>query len=309
MSDLLGRCRFPPAGTAVACAVSGGADSLALLLLSVAAGLQVTAIHVDHGLRAGSAAEASVVAAAAARLGAHFEQRTVTVGLGPNLEARARAARYGVLPPGVLTGHTADDLAETMLLNLLRGAGLDGLSPMRPQPAPEGVTPMPGSRARVARPLLGLRRAETAAFCRAQGLAPVEDPSNCDPRFVRNRVRHDLLPLLAAISGRDPVPVLVRQAELLGADAEFLDRLAASLDPTDARALAAAPVVMARRAVRRWLEESSSERHPPSASEVDRVLEVARGEARGCELSGRRRVGRSKGRLTLTCDQLGAARS
>jgi tRNA(Ile)-lysidine synthase len=282
---------------------------LALLLLSVDAGLEVTAVHVDHGLRPGSAAEASVVAAAAALLGARFERRSVAVAPGPNLEARARAARYGALPPGVLTGHTADDVAETMLVNLLRGAGLDGLSPMRPQAALNGASPVRESAARVVRPLLALRRAETGALCRARGLAPVEDPSNSDPRFVRNRVRHDLLPLLADISGRDVVPVLVRQAELLGADADFLDDVAASLDPTDARALAAAPLVVGRRAVRRWLQHSAPERHPPSAAEVDRVLEVARGATRGCELTARRRVGRSKGRLTLTCDEAGGAPS
>src|SRR5688572_2097535 len=96
--DLLPRCRFPTAGTVVTCAVSGGADSLALLVLATAAGLDVTAVHVDHGLRPGSAGEADVVAAAAERFGAAFRAERVVVELGPNLEARARAARYAVLP-------------------------------------------------------------------------------------------------------------------------------------------------------------------------------------------------------------------
>src|SRR4051795_2102158 len=87
---LLPRCRFPAPGTAVTCAVSGGPDSLALLVLACAAGCDVTAMHVDHGLRAGSDREADVVAAAAARFGARFEARTVLVPPGPNLEARAR---------------------------------------------------------------------------------------------------------------------------------------------------------------------------------------------------------------------------
>src|SRR5205085_8899120 len=121
---LLGRCVFPGAGTVVTCAVSGGADSLALLVLAVGAGCEVTAVHVDHGLREGSAAEADLVRAAAARFGAGFVAERVMVAPGANLEARARAARYGVLPADVLTGHTADDQAETVLLNLLRGAGL-----------------------------------------------------------------------------------------------------------------------------------------------------------------------------------------
>ncbi len=288
LAALVRRCELPPPGTAVACAVSGGADSLALLILTVAAGLRVLAIHVDHGLRPGSAQEAEVVHHAARALGASFEARSVTVGAGPNLEARARAARYRALPDGVLTGHTADDLAETMLVNLLRGAGLDGLAPMRA-----------GSGDRVLRPLLGLRRRETRALCDATGMVPVEDPSNRDRRFVRNQVRHDLLPLLAEISGRDPVAVLVRQSELLGAEASLLDEWAARLDPTDARALAAAPEVLARRAIRTWLRTTDEEHHPPSAAEVARVMEVVRGEVVACQLPGDRRVQRSQGRLRV----------
>src|SRR6478672_3314721 len=184
VAALLARCSFPRAGTAVSCAVSGGADSLALLVLAVAAGCRVTAVHVDHGLREGSAAEADVVAAASARFGAAFQATRVELEPGPNLEARARAARYAALPPDVLTGHTADDQAETVLINLLRGAALDGLSGMRRTPR---------------RPLLALRRSEPRALCDAVDLVPVDDPSNADPRFVRNRVRHELLPLLTDI--------------------------------------------------------------------------------------------------------------
>ena len=98
VADLLARCSFPPAGAVATCAVSGGADSLSLLVLAVAAGCEVTAVHVDHGLRDGSAAEAGVVADLAARVGAGFRSERVSVAPGPNLEARARAARYGVLP-------------------------------------------------------------------------------------------------------------------------------------------------------------------------------------------------------------------
>jgi tRNA(Ile)-lysidine synthase len=260
--------------------VSGGADSLALLVLACAAGLEVTAVHVDHGLRPGSGSEAAVVEAAARRFGAAFRSERVAVGDGPNLEARARAARYSVRPADVLTGHTADDQAETVLVNLLRGAGVDGLAGMRPS-----------SR----RPLLGLRRAETSALCHQLGLEPVLDPSNHDPRFVRNRVRHELLPLLESIAGRDLVPVLVRQAGLLRDESDLLDALAAEVDPTDARQLRAASPPVARRAVRRWLRDE----HPPTAAEVERVLDVAHLAVVACELSGGRRVSRHRGRLVL----------
>lgn len=278
--DSLGRCTFPPAGTPLACAVSGGADSLALLVLATAAGCQVTAHHVDHGLRAGSAAEADVVDAAAARFGAAFVPHRVEVSAGPNLEARARTARRGVLPPGVATGHTADDQAETILLNLLRGAGLDGLAGMRPGPS---------------KPILGLRRADTESVCLAAGLSPVHDPSNADPVHRRNRVRHELLPLLDAIAGRDVAAILVRQAALLRDEADVLDDLAAAVDPEDSRGLAAVAPAVARRAVRRLLAGD----HPPDAAAVERVLAVARHQAAACEVDGGRAVRRSAGRLRV----------
>jgi tRNA(Ile)-lysidine synthase len=283
-AGLLGRCTFPPPGTAVVCAVSGGPDSLALLILAVAAGCRATAVHVDHGLRAGSAAEGDVVRKAAAWLGAPFRAERVTVAPGPNLEARARAARFAVLPYGVQTGHTADDQAETVLLNLMRGAGLAGLAGM----------------AATGHPILGLRRTETRDLCRSLRLEWVEDPSNADPAHRRNRVRAELLPLLEDIAGRDVVPVLARQAGVLRTEAELLDGLAGALDPTDARALAAAPLALARRAVRRWLGESSGgDGHPPDLASVERLLAVARGEAKAADVGGGRRVVRRSGRLRL----------
>jgi tRNA(Ile)-lysidine synthase len=270
----------------VTCAVSGGADSLALLVLAVEAGCQATAIHVDHGLRPGSDDEAELVRAAADRLGATFRGVRVAVVPGPNLEARARAARYAALPFDALTGHTADDQAETVLLNVLRGAGIDGLAGMDPR----------------RRPVRRLRRRETRALCDTLGLKPVEDPTNRDSAYRRNRVRHELLPLLGDIAERDVAPILARQADLARDDVALLDELAAALDPCDARALAAAPAPLARRAVRNWLRTGGpggDEQHPPDAATVDRVLAVARGEAVACELPGRWRVARSRGRLRL----------
>ena len=288
VAGLLTRCTFPPPGTPVACAVSGGPDSLALLVLAAAAGCDVTAIHVDHGLRPGSAHEADLVAAAADTVGAGFEAKTVTVGPGSNLEARARAARFAALPEDVATGHTMDDQAETVLINLLRGAGADGLAGMAP-----------GYR----HPLLALRRCDTHRLCRAAGLDLVDDPTNTDPAFVRNRVRHELLPLCAEVAGRDPVPLLARQAGLLRDEVELLNALAAGTlpDPSDARRVARTPRPVARRALRTWLrdQEQSDVAHPPSLAEVDRVLDVATGKAVGTELSGGRQVRRTKGRLRV----------
>ena len=283
VTSLLARCRFPEPGRPLTCAVSGGADSLALLVLATAAGCDVTAVHVDHGLRPGSAAEASVVASAARRFGAAFRSERVFVVPGPNLEARARQGRMSVLPPGTATGHTADDQAETILLNLLRGAGSDGLAGMRPGPA---------------KPILSLRRWEARQLCEELALTPVQDPSNADPAFLRNRVRHELVPLLCDLAQRDVVPVLVRQAELLRDEADLLDGLAEAIDAADGSALSDAAPALARRAVRRLLSDGSSG-HPPSAAAVERVLGVARHQARGCEVEGGRRVRRSSGRLRV----------
>jgi tRNA(Ile)-lysidine synthase len=286
VGELLARSSFPAAGTEVACAVSGGADSLALLALAVASGCRATAIHVDHGLRPGSAAEGDAVEAAAARFGAGFQRVRAEVGDGPNLEARAREARYAALPEGVLTGHTADDRAETVLLHLLRGAGPTGAI---------GIVRSPQ------RPLLDLRRSDTDALCAALGFDPVHDPSNDDPRFRRNRVRHELLPLLASIGERDPVPVLVRQADLF-ADVDAAIRLAAAgLDPTTAADLATAPAAVAGAAVRAWLvDEGVGDGYGVDRAAVARVLAVARGDHVATEVAGGWRVVRSRGRLSVT---------
>jgi tRNA(Ile)-lysidine synthase len=280
---LLERCRFPPPGTSVTCAVSGGPDSMALLVLAVEAGCEVTAVHVDHGLRPGSRDEAEVVAAAAARFGAGVRRETVHVDPGPNLEARARAARHSVLPLDALLGHTADDQAETVLLNLLRGAGLEGLAGMRAD----------------RRPLLDLRRRETRALCEELALDVVDDPSNLDLTLRRNRVRLELLPLLDEIAERDVVPVLARQALLLRDVADELERQAGVVDVTDARAVAAAPLVLGRWALRQWLRACSDEGHPPDAATVERVLAVARGESRATDVGAGWRVERTAQRLRL----------
>lgn len=267
------------------CAFSGGPDSTALLVLAVAAGCDVSAVHVDHGLRATSATEADAARELAAALGVPCTVLRVALSAGPNLEARAREARRRVVPAGALTGHTADDRAATLLLNLLRGAGADGLAAMGPAPT---------------RPILDLRRADTVALCAARGLQPVVDPSNRDPRFVRNRIRDELVPLMAAIAGRDVVPILVRTATVLADDAALARSQADGLDATDARALATWAPPLARRVLRQWLTGvGGSSSYPPDSATVERVLQVATGERRACEISGGIRVERHRQRLRI----------
>jgi tRNA(Ile)-lysidine synthase len=264
---------------------SGGADSVALLALAVDAGLDPIAVHVEHGLRDGGAQESASVGAIAAHLGAAFVARRVSIAPGSNLEARARELRYEVLEEAriergasaVLVGHTLDDQAETVLLNLLRGSGAAGLAGMAVR------------RDRIVRPLLGLRRAETNEICAQIGITPLHDPSNDDVSFRRAWVRHELLPLLDRGAARDIAPVLARQADVLREESEFLDELARREWPTEAGSrrgdLAGLRTPVARRAVRCWLGPP-----PPSFQEVETVLAIARGTGTAVDLAGGRRV-------------------
>jgi tRNA(Ile)-lysidine synthase len=186
-----------PADARLGLAVSGGPDSLALLLLAAAArpGL-VEAATVDHGLRAESPGEAKVVAGLCEQLGVPYAILTVTWKRKPEtaIQERARVARYRLLGAwakdrdlgALATAHHLDDQVETFVMRLTRGAGIQGLAGMRRAVA------APGSDVRLTRPLLGWRRFELEKICADAGLTPVEDPSNLDPQFERVRVRQAL---------------------------------------------------------------------------------------------------------------------
>lgn len=280
IAELLAQCTFPPSATPVSCAVSGGADSMALMVLAVNHGLHVTAHHVNHSLRHDSDADVELVSSLAQQLGVEVVTHRVSVEHGANLEARARSARYDVLPSDIMTGHTADDQAETMLINLMRGAATQGLSAMTPG---------------ICRPLLQLRRTDTHALCAELDISVVHDHTNDDTSYLRNNIRHNLLPAMNTMSQRDLVPILTRAANVMRDDNELLDLLAAALDPTDAVALTAAPIALARRALRTWL----SHPYPPDQATIERVLMVASGARLACDIGGGREIRRSKQRLVL----------
>jgi tRNA(Ile)-lysidine synthase len=275
----------PERGDAVAVAVSGGADSLALLhalrVLAGPRGWRLAVLTVDHGLRPGSAADAAFVADHAKTLG--LPARALPLGpadlephrrAGP--EGAARAARYEALWAmthelgcgWLATGHTLDDQAETVLLQLLRGAG------------PEGLAAMAVRGGRLLRPLLGVRRSETRACCAAVGLQWREDPTNAGDGPLRNRVRHRLLPLLEDLRP-GATQALARTAALAADERDWLDPLvAASLAATlpegggvgrlDPEALAALPVALARRVVRAAARQAGEP--VPDAAATDRIL-------------------------------------
>jgi tRNA(Ile)-lysidine synthase len=215
-------------GETVLTAVSGGADSTALLWLlhrlAPEWGLRLRALHVNHGLRPDSGRDAEAVRALGARLGVPVEVVAVAVPRRGSLEAAARAARYAALEAEaarigadrIALGHTADDQAETVLMRMLEGTGVRGLA---------GI---PAVRGRIIRPLLALRHHALVAALETAGLTWIEDPSNRDPKFARSRVRHEILPLLAAAWDADIVSTLNRVARGAREAVEALERVAAA---------------------------------------------------------------------------------
>lgn len=224
----------PPAAVAVAC--SGGADSLALLAATVfvahrardATGTHVVGVTVDHGLQDGSADHATRVVEQMAALGADetVAARVQVEADGHGVEAAAREARYAVLREvadrfgvgRVLLGHTLDDQAETVLLGLARGSGGRSIAGMR-----RGFDVF-------ARPLLDVSRAQTEAACAAEGITWWSDPHNTDPRFLRSRVRHAVLPVLEAELNPQVRRTLARTADQLQADLAALEQYADALE-------------------------------------------------------------------------------
>jgi tRNA(Ile)-lysidine synthase len=197
-------------GSTLLLAVSGGPDSMALLdvvaRLAPKLGLGLFAHGVDHGLRADASQELDAAAAHAEKLDIPFGRTRVRVPRGGNLQARARAARWNALATAagscrasaIATAHQADDRAETVLIRLLRGAGPAGLAVLPPR------APLADTALELVRPLLRARRTDVMAHLARHRIPFANDPSNADARFVRTRVRREVLPLLAEI---DPAVV------------------------------------------------------------------------------------------------------
>ncbi|MFZ2227607.1 MAG: tRNA lysidine(34) synthetase TilS [Candidatus Nanopelagicaceae bacterium] len=244
-------------GEKIMVACSGGADSLALsFALSVEAkklAIQIIGVTIDHQLQAGSNEQAKRVVAQLESMGIQLcEIVKVEVSLTDGMEASARRARYGALDAAcqrhgakkVFLGHTRDDQAESVLLGLVRGSGTRSLSAMA------------AHSGRYVRPLLGITREQTLNACREEGLVAWNDPHNEDPRFLRSRIRTQVLPFLEDKIGPGIAAALARSAGLLRDDADALDEWAMrefeKFDPTsmDIAALTLLPRAVRSRVIR-----------------------------------------------------------
>ena len=291
-------------GAALAVAVSGGADSLALAAaagyVAHRAGRTVHGLIVEHGLQPGSAEAAAHAAGQLRELGLdQVRVLPVTVAGPGGPEAAARRARYAALRaavPGlpVLLGHTRDDQAETVLLGLGRGSGPRSIAGMRPLDPPW------------VRPFLELPRTTTRAACAALGLTPWQDPHNADPRFTRVRLREEVLPLLEDVLQGGVAAALARTAAQLREDADALDRLAAELrgraaagPELEVTVLAPAPDALRRRVLRGWLlEAGAAELTDAHLRAVDALIGEWRGQG-AVWLPGGLEAGRAHGRLRV----------
>jgi tRNA(Ile)-lysidine synthase len=294
---------FSPRSRVVA-AVSGGPDSTALLAVLAAlrdagAIAALGACHVDHRLRAGSADDAEFCSALCARFGVPLERAEVSVAAG-NVQAAARRARYAALRRAaaragadrLATGHTRSDQAETVLMRLLRGSGARGLAAIPPR------------RGAVVRPLIDCSRADVLAYLRDLGCPFREDPTNASPRYLRNRLRSELMPAIERLAP-GAGERLARAADLLRSDDRALERLAARLAPSGATSVAldllrGAPPAVGRRAVRRLWRAETGSRRGLALPHVDAILRLARRQSPWrLSLPGGREVRAAYGQLSV----------
>ncbi len=265
-------------GRSCVVALSGGPDSAALAFVASRFGRSARAVHVDHGQPA-SAALAAAAEKIASEVGIPFEKVSVDVPDGTSFEDQARQVRYEALQdacsPGeiLLTGHSANDNAETFLLNLLRGSGLTGL----------GGIPM--ERGSVIRPLLEVPRSVLAALVESEGLSAMADPSNEDLAHSRNRIRQEVLPMLG------PPEVIARAARLASDDDQVLDDLAAEVPIRVGSNRVSVPVGALRtlrrpisnRVIRRALRQVNPP-YPGTSRMIDAVWSVVTGAASRAQL-------------------------
>jgi tRNA(Ile)-lysidine synthase len=294
-------------------AVSGGRDSTALLHALHAAGhRKLVVCHLNHRLRGrASTGDASFVRRLAEKLGLPCEVAAVNVKqeakrAGESLESAGRRIRHRFLAECarrhrcrlVLMAHHADDQAETVLFNLLRGAGgLRGMEPERELRVPGHRVPL-----RVVRPMLAVTRGEIDAWITAHGLTFREDATNAEPGATRNKLRHQVLPYLSELLGRDVRPALCRAAEISHEEQEWLDAAAtlfAADECLEARTLAGEPPALLRRIILLWLRRHALRGIGFDEVEAVRAMLDLRGGPARVNLPDNRFVRRSGGLLRV----------
>lgn len=278
VDSALHRLRLPPAPFTVA--LSGGADSAALAFLALEADAAVDAVHIDHGLPA-SAMLSEAANDIAARLGMSLEVAAVEVGQGPSPEDQARIARYRVLDgwqQSVVTAHTRDDNAETIMINLIRGTaatGLGGIPYHRPP--------------RVFRPALDITRDETREIAAHAGLPFRDDPMNLDAGLMRNRIRREIIPRARELNPK-VVDALARAGSAVGADSSMIDAMVNHIDVDGGVAvgvLVTLPRPLADRVLSRLMVSAGVE---VTADRLERAWSVVQGGAERQDLSGGKTV-------------------
>lgn len=286
-------------GQTVLVALSGGADSMCLLhvlrRLCGTLGIRLYALHVDHALRPESSHQAELVRSHCAQWGIPCAVRRVDVlkrraACGESTQDAARKLRYEALTAAaaevgadrIAVGHTADDQAETVLMRLLRGTGLTGLA---------GIPPV---RDGIIRPLIEVWGDQTRDYCRRHGLPVIDDPSNQSDRYLRNRVRHDLIPYIERQYNPAFRAALCRVAELARAEDEWLEAQAAQAYASAAVAgesgpgwsrvralgLRSLPVALARRVLRYAYRKATGSFGPP-LERIDAALALCGPKAQG----------------------------
>ena len=292
--------------------LSGGADSVALLMMLLPAiregHIQIEAVHVNHGLRGkDSDGDERFCSELCKKEGIPLYTCKAELS-GRRDEASARAARYEIIrkryletgADGLILAHHADDQAETYLMRLLRGSGTDGLACMKADETVGGI--------RILRPMLGMRREEIRQALQADGIAWREDASNRDPRYLRNRIRQELIPEMLRINA-GAVEKICTAAALSEEDRTMLNMLAADTlnevsagRTLDADALAKKPAALRKRVLRMWwqIQGPELEEHALSAAQTDALDGLLDAESGKINLPGDMHAVRGKRHLFLT---------
>lgn len=275
-------------------ACSGGADSIALALIAKKEDIDFALCYIEHNINESTRICEEIVKVLANKLDVDFFVKHVDLNSEnnkSNLESRARDARYQALEEVrsennfdyVLTAHHLDDYVETFFINLIRGSG-------------SAVAALSAARQNLVRPILHWRKSQLEEIVEKAELQYFSDPSNALDCFVRNRVRHELIPLMNDISNRDVAPLISKAGSHISRDEKFISNLGAQSWPLDGdtstRALRALDESLQNHAIRAWIKGDK-----PSAKEMKNILYVVNHEIVKTQISGNRTIWRKDAKM------------